>query len=173
MTDTGIWSVRAEAAMAARRWDDALVHLRRLIEEVARIDFEYEEWLRSTAECFAQMGRHLESQACHAYLNSLNVPSPESLAGLVGRARMGDALALRGIRLTATYLSRGGHHEAAEEAHHGDEKAHAGGLQRREGGHPVQRGADSGCGEGPADQAPILMRDVQGARTELVIVPLF
>ena len=76
--------------MAAHRWEDALVHLRRLIEEVARIDFEYEEWLRSTAECFEQIGRRLEAQACHAYLNSMPVPSPETLTELVGQARGGD-----------------------------------------------------------------------------------
>ena len=51
MIDTALLWVRAETAMRARRWKDAIVHLRELVTVVDRIDFEYEEWLRALAEC--------------------------------------------------------------------------------------------------------------------------
>ena len=64
--DTAVLWVRAESCIRAGRWADALRHLRPLIEVVDRIDFEYEEWLRATAEALRATGREADAAACVA-----------------------------------------------------------------------------------------------------------
>ena len=66
MIDTGVLWVRAEGAMRANRWQDALAHLRKLAQAVDRIDFEYEEWLRAMREALLAVGEHDQAAACGA-----------------------------------------------------------------------------------------------------------
>jgi hypothetical protein len=116
MIDTAVLQVRADAAMRARRYTDALVHLRKLIQAVDRIDFEYEEWLRLMAECLRAQGLERASGACLAYLGATEVPSPARLEALGQAARGGDVEALRGLRSLGIYLGRAGHHLASAAA---------------------------------------------------------
>jgi len=111
--DTAVLWVRAEAAMRAKRYADALANLRTLISVVDRIDFEYEEWLHATAECLKALGNWREATACLAYLGTTSMPDSVRLQEQMQDARSGEPDALRGIRLYGIYLSRAGHHVAA------------------------------------------------------------
>lgn len=113
MIDTALLWVRAETAMRARRWADAIVHLQQLVQVVDRIDFEYEEWLRALAECLRQVGRRREAMACAAYLGIKDLPGPALLEEQAASARAGSTEALRGLRLVGIYLSRAGQHRLA------------------------------------------------------------
>ncbi|MEZ4453960.1 MAG: HEAT repeat domain-containing protein [Nannocystaceae bacterium] len=113
MIDTALLWVRAETAMRAGRWADALVHLRQLVQVVDRIDFEYEEWLRAYAECLRRLGQIREALACAAYLGIKEVPGREFLQEQAQAARSGSPAALRGLRLVGIYLSRAGQHRQA------------------------------------------------------------
>ncbi|MEE9384960.1 MAG: HEAT repeat domain-containing protein [Nannocystaceae bacterium] len=113
MIDTASFWVRAEACVRARRYEDALPHLRRLVQVVDRIDFEYEEWLRALGECLRALGFEQQAASCAAYLGATQVPGSAVLERLQERARTGEAGALLGIRLRAIYLSRAGQHERA------------------------------------------------------------
>lgn len=112
MKDTTVAWVRAEASMRAGRWADALRYLRELITSVDRIDFEYEEWLRATAEALRALGQLRDAEACWAYLGKTEVPRP----GTLERVRVdleNKAADLQGVRLFGIYLSRAGHHREA------------------------------------------------------------
>ncbi len=111
--DTALHWVRAEAAMRAQRWPDALANLRKLIQVVDRIDFEYEEWLRAMAEALRALGQFREAAACWAYLGSTEPPGSDSLVRLRKQVDEGDEDALRGVQLFAIYLARAGHHDVA------------------------------------------------------------
>ncbi len=111
--NTTVQWVRAEAAMRAGRWRDALVQLRELVQVVDRIDFEYEEWLRALAETLKALGQFREAAACWAYLGSTEPPGSESLGRLRKQVEEGDEQALRGVRLFGIYLARAGHHDVA------------------------------------------------------------
>jgi tetratricopeptide (TPR) repeat protein len=111
MTDTAVLWVRAEAAMNDRRYVDAEVHLRQLIEAVDRIDFEYEEWLRALAECLRELDRDREVLACAAYLGLK--PDAEFVRELVTRAERGDERARMGVQMLGIYFSRAGEHSSA------------------------------------------------------------
>jgi len=113
MIDTAVLWVRAEAAMRARRHAEALGHLRKLVQVVDRIDFEYEEWLRALAESLRALGEHRQAAACSAYLGAVEAPPAGELEHSVKSARAGDLQALRGVKLMGIYLSRSGHHGAA------------------------------------------------------------
>lgn len=113
MIDTAVLWVRAEAAMRARRHSEALGHLRKLVQVVDRIDFEYEEWLRALAESLRALGEYRQAAACSAYLGAVDLPAGDELEAQVEAARGGDLQALRGIRLMGIYLSRSGHHAEA------------------------------------------------------------
>ncbi len=134
MIDTALLWVRAETAMRARRFDDAIVHLRQLVEVVDRIDFEYEDWLRALSECMRQVGRLRESMACAAYLGVKDLPPPELLNSQLEAVQAGSEDARRGFQLIGIYLSRAGQHpQSAEcfaaarmEVHHAIELERAG-----------------------------------------------
>ncbi len=134
MIDTALLWVRAETAIRARRYDDAIVYLRQLVEVVDRIDFEYEEWLRALSECLRQVGLHREAMACAAYLGIKELPSPELMNEQLAAVRAGSEDARRGFQLVGIYLSRAGQHrEAARcfaaaqmEVHHAIELERAG-----------------------------------------------
>lgn len=111
MIDTAVLWVRAESSMRAGRWSDALVHLRKLIQVVDRIDFEYEEWLRAMAEALKAVGRFRDSAACWAYLGQTEPPGRLALDRLDAEIQRGDDEALQGARLFGIYLSRAGHHD--------------------------------------------------------------
>ncbi len=113
MIDTAVLWVRAEAAMRSRRYSDALVHLRKLVQVVDRIDFEYEEWLRALAECLKALGERRQAAAALAYLGATEAPSLAQLEAELELADHGDEGAGRGLRLMGIYLSRAGRHEAA------------------------------------------------------------
>jgi len=113
--DTAVLWVRAEANMRAGRYEEAVAHLRNLIEVVDRIDFEYEEWLRAMAESLRALGRFREAAACAAYLGATEVPAPHAAATEQAKAEAGDRDALRGMRLFGVYLSRAGQHGPASE----------------------------------------------------------
>jgi hypothetical protein len=115
MIDTAVLQVRADAAMRAHRYADALEHLRVLIQAVDRIDFEYDEWLRLMAECLRVLGRPREAAACLAYLGATQMPEPGRVEAELAGARAGDRDVLRGMRLTGIYLTRAGRHDAAAE----------------------------------------------------------
>lgn len=112
MIDTAsVWS-KVEAARRRGFSSDALVELRKLIELVERIDFEYEEWLRTMVECLTDTGQQRAALACQAYLGPLREPAQSSLEQ--ERQELHEReVALRGMRLHAIYLSRSGHHGAA------------------------------------------------------------
>lgn len=109
MIDTAVLWVRADANMRTGRYVDALEYLLQLIEVVDRIDFDYEEWLRATTECFRALGRLREAAACLAYLGTSELPPQVLLEDLTEKAGRGDAPALRSIRLEGIYLARAGH----------------------------------------------------------------
>lgn len=113
MIDTAVLQVRADAAMRAHRYADALAHLRKLVQVVDRIDFEYEEWLRLMAECLRAQGLEREAAACLAYLGATEAPAGDALEAQSEAARAGDAEVLRGMRLIGIYLARAGQHVAA------------------------------------------------------------
>lgn len=113
MIDASLLWVRAEAAMKAGRYADALPLLRQLAQIVDRIDFEYEEWLRALTECMRHLGLRREAMACAAYLGTRDVPGQEILQHELAAARQGSAEALRGLRLVGIYLSRSGQHKLA------------------------------------------------------------
>lgn len=113
MIDTNVLWVRAEASMRAERWQDALSHLRKLVQVVDRIDFEYEEWLRALAETLKALGQFREAAACWAYLGATEPPVADSLARMRKAIDEGDEAALQGARLFGIYLARAGHHEVA------------------------------------------------------------
>jgi hypothetical protein len=117
--DTAVTWVRAEAALRARRFGEAIVHLRRLVQVVDRIDFEYEEWLRALAEALRATGEIRQAIACSAYLGNVEVPSRAEYEAMQAEFDSGDearrAAAIRQARLVATYLSRAGFHDAAAE----------------------------------------------------------
>ena len=112
MKDSAVKWVRAEAAMRAGRWADALGYLRSLIQVVDRIDFEYEEWLRAMAESLRALGKHRDAAACWAYLGSTEAPSKAQLERLRADVEAGEG-DLQAIRLYGIYLSRAGHHREA------------------------------------------------------------
>ncbi|MCA9661375.1 MAG: hypothetical protein KC486_23750, partial [Myxococcales bacterium] len=134
MIDTALLWVRAETAMRARRWKDAIVHLRELVTVVDRIDFEYEEWLRALAESLRQVGERREAMACAAYLGVKDEPEPDLLERQIAEAHGGSADARRGLCLVGIYLSRAGQHRhaadyfaaAAMPVHHAIELERAG-----------------------------------------------
>lgn len=109
MIDTAVLWVRADANIRAGRYLDALEYLLQLVEVVDRIDFEYEEWLRATTECFRALGRLREAAACQAYLGTSELPPPHALEQEGQKAAAGDAAALQGMRLEGIYLARAGH----------------------------------------------------------------
>ncbi len=113
MIDTAMNWGRAEAAIRAGRWEDALPLLRKLIEVVDRIDFEYEEWLRAMAETLKAVGRYRDAAGCWAYLGSTEAPSKAALDKLAKDIQTGDPGAAQGVRLFGIYLSRAGHHSHA------------------------------------------------------------
>lgn len=112
MIDTGSLWVRAEAAMRTGRWQDALSHLRKLIQVVDRIDFEYEEWLRAMAEALRAVGQYRDAAACWAYLGKTEAPDRSAIERLRGELEAGEA-DVQGVRLFGIYLSRAGHHSEA------------------------------------------------------------
>lgn len=112
MIDTGSLWVRAEAAMRTGRWQDALSHLRKLIQVVDRIDFEYEEWLRAMAEALRAVGQYRDAAACWAYLGKTEAPGRSAIERLRGELEAGEA-DVQGVRLFGIYLSRAGHHSEA------------------------------------------------------------
>jgi len=112
MIDTAVLWVRAEASMRAGRWHDALAQLRKLIQVVDRIDFEYEEWLRAMAESLRAVGHFRDAAACWAYLGSTEPPGRGALERLQVELESGDA-DLQAVRLFGIYLSRAGHHRDA------------------------------------------------------------
>jgi len=114
MKDTQVLWVRAEAAMRAGRWNDALTQLRSLIQVVDRIDFEYEEWLRAMAEALRALGMQRDAAACRAYLGSTDVPGQAQLDRLRAELEAGSG-DLQAVRLFGIYLSRAGHHRQAAE----------------------------------------------------------
>ncbi len=114
MKDTTVLWVRAEASMRAGRWADALRYLRELITSVDRIDFEYEEWLRATAEALRALGQLRDAEACWAYLGKTEAPRPSTLERLRADIDNG-AVDLQSVRLFGIYLSRAGHHREAAE----------------------------------------------------------
>lgn len=113
MIDTAMNWARAEASLRAGRWAEALPLLRKLIEVVDRIDFEYEEWLRAMAEALKGLGRYRDAAACWAYLGATEPPGRAALERLVSDVDGGDEQAAQGMRLFGIYLSRAGHHEQA------------------------------------------------------------
>lgn len=115
MIDTAVLWVRAEASLRAGRWRDALAQLRKLIQVVDRIDFEYEEWLRAMAEALKQLEKFREAAACWAYLGSTAPPGPAALARERAAVERGELDSLQGARLFGIYLSRAGHHRDAAE----------------------------------------------------------
>jgi hypothetical protein len=110
--DTAVLWVRAEAAMRGGRWKEALANLRKLIEAVDRIDFEYEEWLRAMAEALRAVGQLRDAAACWAYLGSTEAPSKAQVERLRAEIEVGDA-DMQAVRLFGIYLSRAGHHRDA------------------------------------------------------------
>jgi tetratricopeptide (TPR) repeat protein len=112
MIDTASLWVRAEAAMRTGRWQDALSYLRKLIQVVDRIDFEYEEWLRAMAEALRAVGQYRDAAACWAYLGKTEAPGRSALDRLRTELETGDA-DLQGVRLFGIYLSRASHHNEA------------------------------------------------------------
>ena len=112
MSDTALHWVRAEAAMRAGRWANALAELQHLVESVDRIDFEYEEWLRAMAETLRALGRQRDAAVCWAYLGSTEAPSKAQLERLRAELEAGEG-DLQAIRLFGIYLSRAGHHRDA------------------------------------------------------------
>lgn len=113
MIDTAtVWS-RVEAARRKGQSQEALTELRKLIELVERIDFEYEEWLRTMVECLSDTGQVRAATACQAYLGPLRQPAPSSLEQELESLSDGNTAALRGLRLHAIYLARSGHHRSA------------------------------------------------------------
>lgn len=112
MIDTAVLWVRAEASMRAGRWHDALAQLRKLIQVVDRIDFEYEEWLRAMAEALRAVGQHRDAAACWAYLGKTEAPGRTALDRLRAEIEAGDA-DMQAVRLFGVYLSRAGHHHDA------------------------------------------------------------
>lgn len=112
MIDTQVAWVRAEASMRAGRWHDALAQLRKLIQVVDRIDFEYEEWLRAMAEALRAVGQFRDAAACWAYLGKTEAPGRSALERLRVEIEAGDA-DLQAVRLFGIYLSRAGHHNEA------------------------------------------------------------
>lgn len=113
MIDTTLAWAQAEASMRAGRWPQALAQLRKLVQVVDRIDFEYEEWLRALAETLRALGQFREAAACWAYLGSAEPPGSEALARLRKQIEEGDEESLRGVRLFGIYLARAGHHDVA------------------------------------------------------------
>lgn len=112
MKDTTVLWVRAEASMRAGRWADALRYLRELITSVDRIDFEYEEWLRATAEALRALGLQRDADACWAYLGKTEAPRPATLDRL--RVELdSNNLDLQAVKLFGIYLSRATHHREA------------------------------------------------------------
>jgi tetratricopeptide (TPR) repeat protein len=112
MKDTSVLWVRAEAYMRGGRWAEALSHLRELITVVDRIDFEYEEWLRATAETLRALGQHRDAEACWAYLGKTEAPHRTAIERLRVEIETGAA-DLQAIKLFGIYLSRAGHHREA------------------------------------------------------------
>lgn len=112
MIDTQVLWVRAEASMRSGRWQDALVQLRKLIQVVDRIDFEYEEWLRAMAESLRALGQYRDAAACWAYLGSTEPPARGVLERLETEVEAGEA-DVQAVRLFGIYLSRAGHHRDA------------------------------------------------------------
>lgn len=113
MIDTAtVWS-KVESARRRGYSQDALVELRKLVELVERIDFEYEEWLRTMVECLVDTGQHRSAMACQAYLGPLREPAPSSIDQQLEELEDADANALRGLRLHAVYLAKSSHNEAA------------------------------------------------------------
>ncbi len=104
---------RAQAAIAAGRYEDAYTHLRALAGVVDRIDFEYDEWIRALLDVCRRLGRRRQVAACAAYLGTTEGGSPEALQDEVEAARAGDADAVTGLRQYAIYLAAAGHHRAA------------------------------------------------------------
>ena len=113
MIDAALLWVRADTALRAGRYADALPYLRQLVQLVDRIDFEYEEWLRALTECLRHLGHRREAMACAAYLGTKDVPGQEILHQELQAARQGSVEALRGLRLVGIYLSRSGQHRLA------------------------------------------------------------
>ncbi len=113
MIDTQVLWVRAEGAMRAERWTDALAYLRKLVQVVDRIDFEYEEWLRALAETHKALGQPRESAACWAYLGATEPPPSDTLVRVRKALGEGDDETLLAARLLGIYLARAGHHEVA------------------------------------------------------------
>ncbi|HGG56245.1 MAG TPA: hypothetical protein ENK31_00430, partial [Nannocystis exedens] len=134
MIDTALLWVRAETAMRASRFEDAIVHLRQLVEVVDRIDFEYEDWLRALSDCLRQVGRFREAMACAAYLGIKDLPAPKLLESQLKAVQNGSEDARRGFQLIGIYLSRAGQHRpsaecfsaARMEVHHAIELERAG-----------------------------------------------
>jgi hypothetical protein len=110
--DTTVLWVRAEASMRAGRWADALRYLRELITSVDRIDFEYEEWLRATAEALRALGQFRDAEACWAYLGKTEAPKATVLERVRTELDSGSA-DLQTVQLFGIYLSRAGHHADA------------------------------------------------------------
>lgn len=115
MIDTAVLWVRADANIRAGRFLDALEYLLQLVEVVDRIDFEYEEWLRATTECFRALGRGREAAACLAYLGTSELPPAHALEQATEKAVLGDSGALQGMRLEGIYLARAGRSALAAE----------------------------------------------------------
>jgi hypothetical protein len=111
--DTNILWVRAESCIRAGRWGDALRHLRPLIEVVDRIDFEYEEWLRATAEALRATGRDADASACTAYLSAVDPPSPRTLTKYREAIEGGNEAARLRVAEMAIFLSHGNKHRVA------------------------------------------------------------
>lgn len=113
MIDTAIVWTRVENARRQGRYDQAINDLRRLIEVVERIDFEYEEWLRTLVDCLVAMELLDQAVACQAYLGQIAAPTEELLSRYIAKAENGDVGALRAMRLYGIYLSRSSQHRAA------------------------------------------------------------
>ena len=113
MTDTAVLWGRAESAIRHGWYEDALTHLRKLIEVVDRIDFEYEEWLRAHIDCLRHTQRLDEVVVCQAYLGNMPLPSNEVMRNAAHKARIGDRQALTNLKLWGVALSRAGQHAIA------------------------------------------------------------
>lgn len=109
---TTLWS-RVEAARRRGKNQEALEELRALVQLVERIDFEYEEWLRTMVDCLVETGQSRSAVACQAYLGPIRDPAASTLQRETEAAQAGDEDALRGMRLLAIYLSRASRSDAA------------------------------------------------------------
>ena len=113
MIDAASHWARANAALAARRYEEAYGHLRTLVGVVDRIDFEYDEWIRALLDVCRHLGARRRVAACAAYLGATEGGDPETLQDEVEAARAGDTAAMTGLRQYAIYLTAAGFCRAA------------------------------------------------------------